>query len=34
MSAKKKPAVLHIADSMTSADLLYLTRFPSGDPFI
>ncbi|MBM3319916.1 MAG: aminopeptidase P family protein [Candidatus Eisenbacteria bacterium] len=34
MSTKKKPAVLHIADSMTSADLLYLTRFPSGDPFI
>ncbi|MFH1681784.1 MAG: Xaa-Pro peptidase family protein [Candidatus Eisenbacteria bacterium] len=31
---RKKPATLHIADSMTSADLLYLTRFTSGDPFI
>lgn len=34
MTTRKKLPTLHLGDSMTSADLLYLTRFPSGDPFI
>lgn len=32
MAKKKKQATLVIADTMSSADLLYLTRYPSVDP--